>query len=221
MVVDSGSSASRLRKNKNKASFYLRTGKGMFDRAAALAGLVLFSPLFLVVAVAVKLDSPGPVFFGHKRVGRNFIPFKVLKFRSMVCDASRTGPAITRGGDPRITRVGKVLRASKIDELPQLVNVLLGQMSLVGPRPEVARYVEMFAEDYREILTVCPGITDYAALEFRDEEALLQGFKSMEDAYINIIMPAKISLYKKYISRIGFCEDLRILMRTFFLLLRR
>ena len=138
----------------------------------------------------------------------------------MVCGASRKGPAITRGGDPRITRVGKVLRASKVDELPQLVNVLLGQMSLVGPRPEVARYVEMFAEDYKEILTVRPGITDYAALEFRDEEALLQGFKNIEDAYINKIMPAKISLYKEYISRISFREDLWILMRTFLLLLK-
>ncbi|MFP7753261.1 sugar transferase [Thermodesulfobacteriota bacterium B35] len=213
-----GSVPSRPGRNR---SWYLCYGKGLVDRVLALAGLVCLSPLLFALAIAVKLDSPGPVFFRHERVGRNFAPFQVYKFRSMIVNAASMGPEITRGGDPRVTRIGRFLRAYKLDELPQLINVLVGEMSLVGPRPEVARYVHMFRKDYETILVVKPGITDYAALEFRDEEAILRACADAEEAYVRHILPAKIALYKRYIARISFCEDVRVLLRTLLCLFQR
>lgn len=195
-------------------SFYTKTGKRLLDVIAAGCGIVLFSPLLVIAGVAVKLGSRGPLIFSHKRVGRGFSPFYAYKFRTMVDGAHATGTAITAGGDARITSVGRLLRKTKIDELPQLFNVLLGDMSLVGPRPEVDRYVQLFKDDYTEILQLRPGITDYAAIEFRDEETILAGYADHEKAYREQILPAKIVLYKKYISEMSLVNDLGILFKT-------
>jgi len=195
-------------------SFYLQVGKRAFDLVAATCGILLLSPVFGLAALAVKLNGPGNVFFSHKRIGLNFKPIFIHKFRTMVMDADRNGVAITAGGDTRITTIGRLLRKTKLDELPQLFNVLLGDMSLVGPRPEVEQFVEIFKEDYKMILSVRPGITDYAAIEYRNEETILAGYSNPQDAYIRKILPAKIALYKKYILEQSFGTDLGILMRT-------
>jgi lipopolysaccharide/colanic/teichoic acid biosynthesis glycosyltransferase len=142
--------------------------KRLFDIVASAAGLILLSPVMLLTALLIKLDSRGPVFFKQQRVGKGFRPFLIYKFRTMVEDAPQRGSSITVGADPRITRIGRFLRKTKFDELPQLINVLKGDMSLVGPRPEVPRYVEMFRDDYEEILRVRPGITDTASLKYED-----------------------------------------------------
>lgn len=195
-------------------SFYSNTGKRLLDVVAACCGIVLLSPLMLLAALAVKAGSRGPLIFSHKRVGRGFSPFYVYKFRTMVHGADKAGSSITAGGDARITSVGRLLRKTKLDELPQLFNVLVGDMSLVGPRPEVERYVQMFKDDYTEVLRVRPGITDYAAVEFCDEEAVLAGFKDHEKAYREEILPAKIRLYRKYLQEISICTDFNILVST-------
>ncbi len=208
-------------------SFYLCCGKRGFDMAASACGIVLLSPVFILAALAVKLSGPGPVLFSHKRVGFNFKPFFTHKFRTMTAGADQKGAAITTGGDAMITAVGRILRKTKIDELPQLFNVLLGDMSLVGPRPEVEQYVDMFREDYEAVLGVRPGITDYAAIEYRDEEKVLAQLSGAEaggrvakkystphDAYVAEVLPAKISLYRRYLTEQSFLTDLRIIMRT-------
>lgn len=193
-------------------SLYARRGKPLLDAVAALAGLVVLSPLFLLIAAAVALGDPGPVFFRHERVGRGFRRFAVLKFRTM--RSGTAGAPITKGGDPRVTGVGRFLRRTKLDELPQLLNVLRGEMSLVGPRPEVPRYVEEFRRDYEEILSVRPGLTDYAAIEFRDEEAVLASYPDPEEGYVREVLPAKIALYRRYLREMGLATDLRILWKT-------
>jgi lipopolysaccharide/colanic/teichoic acid biosynthesis glycosyltransferase len=195
--------------------------KRAFDIAAALAGIAVLSPLLLLIAVSVRLGSPGPVLFVQERMGKGFRPFGLYKFRTMVRDAASRGPSVTASGDPRVTRVGRVLRRTKLDELPQLFNVLAGHMGIVGPRPEVRKYVEMFAEDYRTVLSVRPGITDYAAIRFRDEEAVLRSYPDPEEAYVREVLPAKIGLYKEYIARgPGLVEDLRIIALTVLRLFR-
>jgi len=197
-------------------SFYNRYGKRTFDLAASLFGLLVLSPLFLITALLVKLDDGGPVLYRQSRVGRGFRPFLLLKFRTMVVDADKAGALITTKDDQRITPVGRFLRKTKLDELPQLLNVLAGDMSMVGPRPEVAKYVEMFLNDhYNEILAMKPGITDYAAIEYRDEEAILKGFSSPEEGYVREVLPRKIALYKKYLGEISFFTDLKIIFLTF------
>lgn len=188
--------------------------KRVFDFTAALVGLILFFPLFVLIAILVKLDSPGPVFFRQERMRLGFQPFRLFKFRSMAVSAPHTGPAITVGGDSRVTRVGRWLRGTKLDELPQLINVVLGEMSLVGPRPEVRKYVEMFRRDYEDILRVPPGITDYAAIAFRDEEEVLARFDNPEEAYVREVLPRKILLYRQYLARRSFWIDLRIIFLT-------
>ena len=195
-------------------SFYARAGKRVFDLVCAACGILLLSPLFILAALAVKLSGPGPVLFSHMRIGFNFRPFFTHKFRTMVDGAHNNGSAITTSGDARITTVGRLLRKTKLDELPQLFNVLFGDMSLVGPRPEVEQYAEMFREDYKIVLSVRPGITDYAAIEFRHEEAILARYADPQLAYTTEILPAKIALYKKYISERSFITDLKILVRT-------
>jgi lipopolysaccharide/colanic/teichoic acid biosynthesis glycosyltransferase len=184
------------------------------DVSIALGGLLCLWPLFVVIATAIKLESAGPVMFRQERVGRGFAPFRIFKFRTMVADAARRGGALTTGRDPRITRVGRVLRNTKLDELPQLLNVLKGEMSLVGPRPEVPRYVALFRNEYDEILTVRPGITDLASLEFRDEATLLKSGDDPEAIYVSQVLPAKLTLSKEYIrqSSIGF--DLLLIVKT-------
>ncbi len=188
--------------------------KRFFDVVVSLAGLIVLSPLLAIVAVLIKCTSTGPVLFRQERVGRRFQPFRINKFRTMVADAARHGPQITSGADPRITRVGRLLRKSKIDELPQLINVLVGDMSFVGPRPELAKYVAMFRGDYEEILSVRPGITDLASLKYRDEAALLGQAADPEAAYVSRILPDKIALAKEYIRRRSFWFDVSLIVKT-------
>jgi len=189
--------------------------KRLLDLCIALPALVLLSPLFLAFAVAIKLDSRGAVFFRQERMGRGFRPFRIYKFRTMVADAPRRGGQLTVGhGDPRITRVGRWLRKTKFDELPQMLNVLLGDMSIVGPRPEVPRYVEMFRPDFAEILSVRPGITDPASLEYRDEAMLLAASDDPEKTYIDQILPAKLAISKQYLARASALHDIGLMFRT-------
>ncbi|HEX3999289.1 MAG TPA: sugar transferase [Pirellulales bacterium] len=189
--------------------------KRLFDICAAALGLLILSPVLFALAVAVKINSRGPVFFRQERIGRGFRPFRIFKFRTMVVDAPQRGGQITSGhDDPRITRIGRFLRRWKLDELPQLINVVAGEMSLVGPRPEVQRYVEMFRSDYAEILRIRPGITDLASIKFRDEASLFSGGKDPEQIYVQQILPEKLSLAHEYVARSSFGFDLRILFQT-------
>lgn len=188
--------------------------KRAFDIIAAALGLVILSPLFLVAAVLVKLSSPGPVFFRQERIGKGFRPFLIYKFRTMLPNTPATGMAITVGNDPRITPIGRLLRKTKIDELPQLINVLKGDMSLVGPRPEVPKYVELFRSDYKKILTVRPGITDLASVKYRDEAAFLAELSNSGHSYETQILPDKIQLAKEYIERASFFFDLCVIGKT-------
>lgn len=192
--------------------------KRSFDLVASAGGLVLLSPVLLGCALAVKASSPGPVLFRQERMGRGFRPFQLLKFRSMTHGSA--GAQVTSAGDRRITPVGRLLRKLKLDELPQLVNVLRGDMSLVGPRPEVRKYVEPFRADYVRILEVRPGITDFAAIEYRDEEAILARSADPERAYVEEVLPAKIRLYYKYLDQRSFLVDLALIFRTLGAILR-
>ena len=192
-----------------------RTAKRTLDLLASVCGLIVLSPLLLLVAVAVKLDSPGPVLFVQQRVGRNFRNFGILKFRTMVTDAEQRGGQITFGADPRITRVGRILRKTKFDELPQLWNVVRGQMSLVGPRPEVPRYVEMYRDQYAYVLSVRPGLTDLASVKYRDEAEQLAGSADPAKEYAERILPDKIALARQYIGTATLTGDLGILLKTF------
>jgi lipopolysaccharide/colanic/teichoic acid biosynthesis glycosyltransferase len=189
--------------------------KRAFDATAAALGLVVLSPVLLLAAAAIRLTSPGPVLFRQERVGRDFRPFRICKFRTM-----RVGPPpavqVTAGDDPRITPVGRVLRRFKVDELPQLLNVLRGEMSLVGPRPEVPKYVQMFAKEYAAILRVRPGITDPASLLFRDEAALLGRSPDPERTYIEEVLPQKLRLAAEYVAGASFTGDLGLIFRTLF-----
>jgi lipopolysaccharide/colanic/teichoic acid biosynthesis glycosyltransferase len=189
-------------------------GKRVFDIAASGVGLVLLSPLFAAIAVAVKLDSPGPVFFRQERIGRGGVPFRMWKFRTMVADAERRGGALTVGDDPRITGIGRALRHYKLDELPQLLNVFAGEMSLVGPRPEVARYVAGYSANERRVLDLVPGVTDPASLEYRDEAAVLAEHTDPERAYVELIAPRKVRLNLEYAARATRRSDLTIILRT-------
>ncbi len=183
----------------------------LFDVVAAALGLLLLAPLFLVAAAAVRLSSPGPVFHRARRVGWRGREFAMLKFRSMV--VSSHGPAITTKGDPRVTGVGRLLRRAKLDELPQLVNVLRGEMSLVGPRPEDPRYVVLYDDAQRRILEIRPGITSAASVAYRDEETLLVG-EDWERVYVETILPEKLRLDLEYERSRTFVSDLRLILRT-------
>jgi lipopolysaccharide/colanic/teichoic acid biosynthesis glycosyltransferase len=190
------------------------TGKRLLDLTVATCGLVVTSPLLLLIALAVRLESRGPALFRQRRVGRYGKEFEILKFRSMSHDAG-TGPLLTADGDRRITRIGALIRASKLDELPQLWNVLRGDMSIVGPRPEVPRYMAMYSPEQREVvLSVRPGITDEAAIEFADESKLLAAADDPELLYATKILPRKIELYKKYVATQSTASDFRIVVRT-------
>src|SRR5215475_14227448 len=182
--------------------------KRAFDISVSLTGLILLFPLLVLVAGAIKLDSPGPAFFRQRRIGRGFRPFLIFKFRTMARDAAARGKSITVGNDPRITRVGAFLRMSKIDELPQLINVLKGDMAIVGPRPEVPQYVQLYRKDYEEILKIKPGITDLASLKYRNEASLLARAQNPEQEYVSRVLPDKIRMAKEYIHRSSFFFDL-------------
>lgn len=188
--------------------------KRIFDIVVSFVGLVILSPLFLILAIAIARDSKGPVFFKQTRVGRNEVPFKIYKFRTMVEDAEARGMQLTVGDDSRITKVGTFLRKTKIDELPQLINVFKGEMSFVGPRPEVPKYVGLYTEDQRQVLMVRPGITDLASIEYRNESELLATADNPEKVYIEEVMPRKIELNKKYIENISLCGDIRVIFKT-------
>ncbi|MBI5055373.1 MAG: sugar transferase [Nitrospirae bacterium] len=190
--------------------------KRLFDIFFSLIGLLMLLPVFMVMAILIKLDSPGPVFFKQERMGRNFRPFFIYKFRSMVNDAHKKGLQITAGGDARVTRSGWVLRKTKIDELPQLINVLKGEMSFVGPRPEVKKYVDLYKDDYNDILRVRPGITDISSIVYRDEEGVLQNQDNPEEYYKSVLLPEKLKLAKKYVAKSSFFYDLRLILLTIF-----
>ena len=194
--------------------------KRIFDLTTASVGLVLLSPLLLLISLLIRLDSPGPALFRQERIGRGFRPFRIYKFRTMVHDAPRQGGTITFGGDRRITRLGRVLRATKIDELPQLINILRGEMSFVGPRPEVSRYVELFREDYAEILKVLPGITDLASLQYRHEAEILGQCENPEEEYVTRVLPEKIRLAKEYLNRSSLRFDVMLMLKTVLSVLR-
>ena len=194
--------------------------KRLFDISASALGLLVLSPLLALLALWVKCDSAGPVFFRQERVGLRGKPFRIYKFRSMRVD--NAGLQITVGEDSRITRSGRFIRAYKLDELPQLLNVLTGDMSIVGPRPEVPRYVALYPEEARRlILSVRPGITDRAAIGFRDEERLLADSDNPERTYVEQIMPVKQRLYLDYVARHSVAGDVAILLQTVRAILRR
>jgi len=188
--------------------------KRAFDLVVASLGLVLLSPLMVIAALLVKLDSSGPIFFRQERMWKGFRPFFIYKFRTMAHDRRGHGGLVTIGDDPRITRIGWLLRKTKIDELPQLFNVLKGEMAFVGPRPEVREFVELFREDYENILKIRPGITDLASLKYRDEATFLGKFNNPTEAYVTQILPDKIRLAKDYIQRSSFFFDLRVILKT-------
>lgn len=188
--------------------------KRAMDIVLSACALAVLWPLLLLIALAILIDDPGPVFYRQVRVGRNGKTFRIFKFRSMVMDADKKGLAITVGRDSRITRVGAVLRKTKLDELAQLLNVFLGQMSFVGPRPEVPKYVELYTPYQRQVLLVRPGITDYASIAYRNENDLLAGAPDPEAMYIERIMPDKIELNMKYLREISPLADIRLILKT-------
>ncbi len=194
-------------------------GKRLFDLLVAATALVVTSPLLAVAAVAIKLDSPGPVLYLATRVGRDGRPFRLFKLRTMVAGADRLGPAVTAGGDSRVTRVGGWLRRLKLDEIPQFANVLLGDMSVVGPRPEHPDFVARYSEAQRRVLAVRPGITSLASLAYSDEESLLAG--ENRRSYVDDVMPAKLALDLEYVGRPSLLLDVRIVGRTAGLVIAR
>ncbi len=192
----------------------MSVGKRTFDVVAAGLGTLVLAPLLAGVAVAVKLDG-GPAFYRQERIGRDGRPFRMWKFRTMVPNAERLGPQLTVAGDRRITRVGRWLRRSKVDELPQLLNVLAGDMSLVGPRPEVARYVALYTPAQRRVLSLRPGITDPASIRYRDEERELAAASDPEAHYVAHVMPEKIRLNLAYAERASVLRDVGVILSTF------
>ncbi len=194
--------------------------KRLFDIVVALFFIILLLPFMLIMAMAVAVDSRGGIFYRQLRVGKNNKDFYLLKFRTMQVNADRKGLLTVGSRDPRVTRVGYYLRKYKLDELPQLFNVLAGQMSMVGPRPEVRKYVDLYNEEQRKILFVKPGITDYASIEYFNESDLLAKSSNPEDTYIREIMPAKLEINKKYIADQSLLVDLSILFKTALRILR-
>jgi len=194
--------------------------KRAFDLFFASLGLIVLSPLFLVVGIAVWVSSPGPVIFRSRRVGRYGKEFFLFKFRTMRKDAPQNGPAITIGKDPRITRLGALLRSTKVDELPQLLNVVLGQMSLVGPRPEVPEYVRLYTTEQAVVLNLVPGITDPASVKYAQESELLGASEDPEAHYVQHVMPDKIRLNLEYAARANVGTDLGVVLKTLLRIVR-
>lgn len=186
----------------------------LFDILFSTIGLLVLSPLFLIIYIIIIIESKGGGFYSQTRVGKNGIPFAIYKFRSMRTDADKHGLITVGGRDPRITRIGYYIRKYKIDELPQLWNVLMGDMSLVGPRPEVQKYVDLYTEEQRKVLSVRPGITDYASIEYVDENILLAKSDDPDKTYIEVVMPAKIKLNMKYINNKSLKEYFKIIFLT-------
>lgn len=206
-----------LMKKKKAALFFKRC----FDIAASFFGILFLLIPFAAVAVAVKCSSRGPVFFRQVRVGKNGREFRIYKFRTMVADAEKKGMQITVGGDSRVTGIGRVLRKTKVDELPQLFNVFAGQMSFVGPRPEVPHYVKMYSDYQKNVLRIKPGITELASIVYRDENDVLAKSEDPERTYIEEIMPEKIKLNMQYMQKMNVFYDIYLIFRTFAAVLKR
>lgn len=198
-------------KKKRAALFFKRC----FDVFASLFGLLFLAIPFVFIAIAIKTSSKGPVYFRQERVGKNGKLFRIFKFRTMVSDAESKGMQITVGADSRITKVGKFLRKTKIDELPQLINVFLGQMSFVGPRPEVPHYVELYTDYQRNVLRIKPGITELASIIYKDENEVLAQSDDPEKTYIEEIMPKKIGINMEYIQKMNVFYDIKLIFKTF------
>lgn len=200
--------------------FLNKTCKRVLDFLLSLLGIIILIPLFILIAVWIKIDNPGPVFFRQTRVGRYGVYFKIWKFRTMVINAPSLGAAITVGDDLRITRSGKWLRKYKIDELPQLLNVIKGEMSLVGPRPEVPYYVQFYTADQQQVLDLIPGITDPASIKYRNENELLAASAeeydelSAEDLYIKKVIPDKIHINLEYAREATIFSDFAVILKT-------
>ena len=190
--------------------------KRAFDILFSLFGIVALSPVMLACGLAVLVSSRGPIFFRQERMGMNFRPFGILKFRSMVVDAPKMGEQVTVSGDSRVTSVGRLIRKAKLDELPQLFNVLLGDMSFVGPRPEVPEYVNQFRSEYESLLRVRPGITGIASITYRNEEAILAASSDPKHAYVTEVLPEKIRLGQLYVDRHSLTLDVRLIIMTLF-----
>lgn len=188
--------------------------KRLFDFSASLIGLIIISPVLLAITTAIKRDSPGPVFYRGERMGRYGKPFKMFKFRTMVVNADRLGGPSTAADDPRLTKMSGFLKKYQLDEIPQLINVLRGDMSLVGPRPEVKMYTDMFTEEEKAILSVRPGMTDYASLWDFHEGEILKGSEDPEQAYMEKIRPEKLRLQLKYVRDQSFWTDIKIIFMT-------
>lgn len=206
-----------LMKKKKAALFFKRC----FDITASFFGILFLLIPFAAVAVAVKCSSRGPVFFRQVRVGKNGREFRIYKFRTMVADAEKKGMQITVGGDSRVTGIGRVLRKTKVDELPQLFNVFAGQMSFVGPRPEVPHYVDMYSDYQKNVLRIKPGITELASIVYRDENDVLAKSEDPERTYIEEIMPEKIKLNMQYMQKMNVFYDIYLIFRTFAAVLKR
>ena len=189
--------------------------KRLFDIIASACGLLVLSPVFLIMAIWIKQDSNGPVFYRQVRVGRHNKDFRIFKFRSMRVGADKGGLVTIGGRDPRITRSGYFIRKYKLDEFPQLINVFLGEMSVVGPRPEVRHYVNYWTPEQMHVLDVRPGITDPASIKFRNENELMEKAEDPEDYYINVIMQEKIKLYLEYIHNASCWSDIKLIFKTF------
>ena len=185
----------------------------LFDLVVATAALVILSPLLLVLAVAVRIASPGPAFYRGPRIGRDGRPFAIYKFRSMVLGGHTQGAGITTRDDPRVTPLGRLLRSSKLDELPQLLNIVIGDMSIVGPRPEDPRYVAFYTAEQREVLRVRPGMTSPASVAYRHEESQLTG-EDWEQHYIHVVMPAKLAIERRYLATRTLVADLGVIWQT-------
>lgn len=194
--------------------------KRLFDILVSLVILSVFLPFGIVISIAIVLESKGGAFYRQERIGKNGVPFKLWKFRTMRVNADKLGKLTVGMRDPRITRVGYFIRKSKLDEFPQFLNVLTGEMSIVGPRPEVQEYVSLYTEEQRKILSVKPGITDYASLEYFKENELLGKSENPRETYIHEIMPAKIELNKKYIANPTLGQDIKIMWQTFLKMIR-
>lgn len=195
--------------------------KRLFDCFASGLGLLVLSPVLLLIALAVKIDSPGAIFFRQERVGQYGKLFRIHKFRTMVSNAESRGPQITVGSDVRVTAVGGFLRKYKLDELAQLIDVFRGKMSLVGPRPEVPRYVACYPEEMRQlVLSVKPGITDWASIQYKDENEVLARSSDPQQAYVNEVLPVKLRYYTEYVQGRTFCGDIHIIFATLMALVR-
>jgi len=201
-------------------SLHQRAMKRSFDLLVSSVALIAAVPLLLLIAAAIKLSSPGPVLFKQHRVGRGGRTFLIWKFRTMIPGAASQGPAITAAGDPRVTAVGRWLRRTKLDELPQLVNVWRGDMSFVGPRPELPRYVRGYRSEDLLVLAVRPGITDLASIAYRDEEAVVAQFNDRERGYVEVVLPRKLVLAREYIRGQSFTGDVALVFRTLRAVLR-